>query len=287
MTWELSTPSTTDIPELDDALKCWDGTFGTAAGFASGDLGWALRHGLEEAASLFRVVRSADGTIGAIGYVEGPNALWLTIDPSRLLDRELAEAIADQAVAQEFHEVATAAAPAAIRRSLAARGYAIDPEAWVHLWKPLTDADIADVPGVVATSTPDLIDQRIAVQRSAFAGSTFSLAKWQAMAEGPSFVPALDLVALDDRGTGVSIVTAWLPGPNACGMIEPMGTHADHQRKGHGLRVLRASFSELRKLGASGVRVYTPRGNNPAVATYQAAGFAIIGLDTTMVRSDP
>jgi hypothetical protein len=119
----------------------------------------------------------------------------LTIDPLRLLDRDLAEAIADRAIAQDFNEIAAAPAPAAIRRSLAARGYAIDPEAWVHLWKPLTDADIVDISGVVATSTPNLIAQRIAVQRSAFENSTFTLAKWQEVAEGQSFVPELDLVA--------------------------------------------------------------------------------------------
>jgi GNAT superfamily N-acetyltransferase len=285
--WNLESVGADEIDVVDRVLKQWEGTFGTGTGFASGDLGWALRNGPEATSTLLRVARSSSGELGAVGFVEGENALWLTIDPGQLMDASLAESIADQAVAQGYDEVATAAPPASIRAALGKRGYAVDPSLWVHLWKPLSDADIQDQPNVFATSTDDLIEQRIIVQRSAFENSTFTRDKWNTMAAGPSFVPALDLVAVNDQGAGVAALTAWLPGPDACGMVEPMGTHADHRRQGNGLRVLRACFSELRKLGASGVRVFTPRGNDPAVATYQAAGFLIINLDSTMVRQRP
>ncbi|MEJ7839583.1 MAG: GNAT family N-acetyltransferase [Thermomicrobiales bacterium] len=275
------------IVEIDTILKHWEGLYGTDTGFSSGDLGWALRHGLEEASKQLRIIRTKDNDIGAIGTLESATAIWLSIDPSRLMDFDLAEAIGESAVAAGFAEVSTASTPALVRRALAARGYAIDPLPWVHLWKSLTDDDIRDQPNVYSTMNPDLIERRIAVNVSAFENSTFSRAKWESMARGPSFVPQLDLVALNEEGQGVSALTAWLPGPDACGVIEPMGTHADHRRQGHGLRVLRACFAELRKLGASGVRVFTPRENDSAVAAYQAAGFRVIDLDTTMVRQRP
>ena len=287
MSWHLEIPDEAVVEEIDSTLKAWEGTFGTASGFASGDLGWSLRNGWKPTAEKLRIFASSKSDIGAIGFVESPTALWLTIDPSRLMDTALANAIADESLRSGFSELSTNSTPALVRRELGARGYSVDPSPWDHLWKPLTDADIVDIPGVVSTSTEALIEQRILAQRSAFENSTFTREKWDAMAAGPSFAPPLDLVALDDEGRGVSALTAWLPGPEACGMIEPMGTHAEHQRQGHGLRVLRASFSEMRKLGASGVRVFTTRGNDPAVATYKAAGFRVINLDTTMVRDLP
>lgn len=275
------------IPEIDRILKQWEGLYGTDTGFSSGDLGWALRHGPKEATKQLRIVRTKDNEIGAIGTLESPTAIWLSIDSCRLMDFDLAEAIGEAALHAGFDEISTASTPALIRRSLAARGYAIDPLPWVHLWKPLTDADIRDQPNVHSTMNPELIERRIAVNVSAFEGSTFSREKWENMATGPSFVPELDLVALNEDGEAVAALTAWLPGPEACGVIEPMGTHADHRRQGHGRRVLLASFSELRKLGATGVRVFTERDNEAAVAAYHAAGFRVIDLDTTMVRERP
>ena len=137
-----------------------------------------------------------------------------------------------------------------MRAELVRRGATIDPEVWPHLWRPLTDADRGAVPGVSSTRNEALIEARIAVQRSAFANSTFTREKWERMVSGPMFRPELDLVAIDGSGVGVSALTAWLPERSICGVIEPMGTHRDHWRRGHGERVLRASFAALRTLGA-------------------------------------
>ncbi len=104
------------------------------------------------------------------------------------------------------------------------------------------------------------------------------------MAAGSLFRPELDLVALNDGGVGVSTLTAWLPESASCGVIEPMGTHRDHWRQGHGGRVLRASFAALRRQGATGVRVGVERTNAPAISAYTSVGFQVIGLDTTLVR---
>jgi GNAT superfamily N-acetyltransferase len=224
--------------------------------------------------------------IGAIGYLEAPDALWLTIDPARLFDRELARVIADGALEFGWTSISAAGSPAVVRGALGAKGFRIDPDPWLHLWRPLSDADIREHPGVISsTSSESTIQQRIAVQVSAFSNSTFNREKWEQMSQGPAFRAELDLVAVNEEGIGVSALTAWFQGEDACGMIEPMGTHANHRRQGHGRRVLEASFAELRKLGASSVRVYTPRNNLAAVATYHHAGFVTIDYDTTLILS--
>lgn len=284
MAWMLHAVESQDINGIDSLLREWEPLSGCASGFQSGDLGWALRHGATTTARDLRRWIDAGGTTGAIGFLEDPTALWLTIDPARLMDGDLAEAIAKDAINDGLTEVGCASTPSSIRVALGRRGFEIDSTPWVHLWKSLVDDDLIEIPGVVTTSSEALIQQRIAVEQSAFENSTFSGEKWRQLAVGPSFRPELDLLAVDEAGEGVAALTAWLPGEGKCGMIEPMGTRADRRREGHGRRVLLASFCALRRLGASGVRVFAVRGNEVAVATYKAVGFRVIDLDTTMVR---
>lgn len=283
MKWEFSVPTANQIQEIDATLRYWEGRGGIGCGFRSGDLGWMLRHGRDETVKMLSVWRSPRGDIGAVAIAEGSDGIWLQINPVLLLDQLLAETIAADVTAASIREVSCAGVPAAIRGALGRRGAAIDPVPWSHLWKQLTDDDLIELPGVGSTSMASLIVERVAVQQSAFENSTFIRENWESIAKGPAFLPELDLVALDDDGRGVSALTAWLPRAGACGMIEPMGTHAEYRRQGHGRRVLQASFAELRRLGANGVRVFTPRENASAVATYLAVGFRVLGYDTTLV----
>lgn len=131
------------------------------------------------------------------------------------------------------------------------------------------------------------IADRVAIQRAAFPNPTFTVEKWHAMAAGPSFQSEFDLLARDGDARPVAAVTVWLPGAGKCGMIEPMGTHADHRRQGHGRRVILAAWGALARAGASGVCVVTPESNAAAVAVYRSAGFRRIGLLSAMVRPSP
>ncbi len=284
MNWKLSVPAADQILEIDETLKNWEGDDGTACEFQSGDLGWMLRHGFEDTAKLLSVWRSSDGEIGAIAIAEGTEGIWLQISPALLQDRTLAGRIADDVEHRGWNNVTCPSSPAAIRRELGYRRFSIDQDPWLHLWKPLDDRDIQEIPGVVSTSTDSLIEMRVAVQRSAFERSTFTREKWDQMAEGPSFKREFDLIALNDEGVGVSALTVWLPGPGTCGVLEPMGTSREFQRQGHGRRVLLGAFAALRWNGASSVRVVPPQSNEAAVATYLAVGFLAIDATTVMLR---
>jgi len=282
--WRFSVPAADEIPETDAILKNWEGRGGTACGFQSGDLGWMLRHGRENTAKMLSVWRSSIGVIGAVAIAEGRDGIWLQIAPALMQDGSLADKIADDIECRGWNNVMCPSSPAAIRRELGFRLFSIDQDPWLHLWKPLDDGDIQEIPGVVSTATESLIEMRVAVQRAAFERSTFTREKWDQTAEGPSFTRELDLIALNEEGIGVSAVTAWLPGPGSCGVIEPMGTSREYHRQGHGRRVLLGAFAELRKNGALSVRVVPPQSNGAAVATYLAVGFVAIDATTMMVR---
>ncbi|MGC4191178.1 MAG: GNAT family N-acetyltransferase [Thermomicrobiales bacterium] len=275
-------PRADEMDDIGAALIRWGASDPLATGMQAGDFGWLLRNGAAWMTQRFLVCTDDGGEIVAGGFREGDDGLWLQVDPARFFDASMAQVIVDGLQEVGLREVSGPAAPSAVRAELARRGATVDPDPWPHLWKPLTDADLAEVPNVFSTGEEALIAERIAVQRSAFANSTFTREKWDAMAAGPLFRSELDLVALNDAGTGVSALTAWLPEGMSCGVIEPMGTHRDHWRQGHGTRVLRASFAALRQLGATGVRVGVERKNAPAIAAYLHVGFRVVGYDTTL-----
>ncbi|HWK79415.1 MAG TPA: GNAT family N-acetyltransferase [Thermomicrobiales bacterium] len=279
----MRAPRVAETDAIGVALLRWGAGDPLGTGLQAGDFGWLQRNGAAWVTENFLVWDDAGGELVAGGFREGKDGLWLQIDPARVQDRDLARAIVDGAQEAGLREVSGPAAPSAVRAELAARGAAIDPHPWPHLWRPLTDADLIEVADVFSTGTEHLIGERIAVQRSAFENSTFTREKWAAMAGGPLFRPDLDLVALNGAGVGVSALTAWFPAGAGCGVIEPMGTHRDHWRQGHGSRVLRASFAALRRLGADGVRVGVERSNAAAIAAYASVGFRVVGYDTTML----
>lgn len=98
------------------------------------------------------------------------------------------------------------------------------------------------------------------------------------------FTPRFDLLARNDDGVPVAAATFWFSGPGACARLEPMGTHPDHRRQGHGRRLIAAAARLLAEAGASGIGVTTPMSNEGAVALYRAAGFHLLDTSMAMVR---
>jgi ribosomal protein S18 acetylase RimI-like enzyme len=173
------------------------------------------------------------------------------------------------------------------RQALARRGFQSSDDVYMHFWQPLSTAHAAEVPGVTCTRTDQDIADRVTVQRGAFDNSTFTVERWHAMADGPLFRPELDLIARTNEGEPASALTAWFAGEGRCAMIEPMGTHRDFRRQGHGTRVLLGACAALARLGASSVTVMTYASSPAAVGVYRAAGFRSMGLMTAMARPRP
>ena len=169
------------------------------------------------------------------------------------------------------------------RAELAGRGWGLDLDPWVHLWRGL-GADDANrqVRGVGPVAGPADVADRVAVQRSAFEGSTFTEARWAQMTGSTAYDPGLDLLARDEAGTPVAALTAWSAGEGRCALVEPVATAAGHTRQGHGRRLLEGAAAALARVGASGVAVWTPASNVAAVSAYRSAGFSAIGVAAAM-----
>ncbi|WP_129842928.1 GNAT family N-acetyltransferase [Streptomyces sp. RFCAC02] len=274
MTAVLSTPG---VDELDDAVRALRGWQydGAPMQLHPSDLGWYQRLGPAATAAAVRTW-SRDGRILAVGLLDGPGLLRMTLAPDARRDEELSHRIAEDAtdptrgVLPGGEAAVEAPADALVQDLLARAGWGTG-EPWTPLRRDL--ADPVQDPGVrIEVTGPERAGAWADVLRASFDGSTFAAERWHAMAAGSAYADARSLTAYDDRGNAVAVVTVWSAGPGRPGLIEPMGVHPDHRGHGHGRAVTLAAAAALREMGSSSVLVCTPSSNTGAVATYRSAG---------------
>lgn len=241
-----------------------------------GDVGWFWRFGAEATAAAIRTW-SRDGRIVAVGLLDGPALVRLTIAPDALRAEDLARQVADDVSRPERGVLPAGAASveaptgALVHDALRQRGWDAG-EAWTPLHRDLTGPVIA--PGVrIETIGPDRADVRTAVHRASFDRSTFTDDRWRAMADGPPYADARCLVAYDEQDNAVAAVTVWSAGPGRPGLIEPLGVHREHRGHGYGRAITVAAAAALQGLGSSSAIVCTPSANVGGVAAYRSAGF--------------
>ncbi|MEV4972259.1 GNAT family N-acetyltransferase [Streptomyces scopuliridis] len=241
-----------------------------------GDLGWFWRSGAEATAAAVRTW-SRDGQILAVGLLDGPGLLRLTIAPDAQRDEELAQRLAEDVTEPERGVLpqgkVNVEAPmgALVQDLLFEDGWNTD-EPWTPLRRDL--AEPVKDPGVrIEVVGPEQAHVFAAVHRAAWDGSRFTDERWHAMAAGLPYADARCLVTYDDQGTAVAAVTVWSAGPGRPGLLEPMGVHREHRRHGYGKAITVAAAAALQELGSSSAIVCTPSSNVGAVATYKSAGF--------------
>ncbi|MGV9385483.1 GNAT family N-acetyltransferase [Nonomuraea sp. NPDC003707] len=275
MAMVLGEPGVGGLSEVVGVLREWQHE-GAPMQLHPGDLGWFWRFGAEATAAAVRTW-SRDGRILAIGLLDQPDLLRLTIAPDAQRDEELAQRLVEDVTEPErgvlIEGKVNVEAPmsALVQDLLSENGWTVD-EPWTPLRRDLTEP-VKD-PGVrIEVIGPEQAHVRSAVQRASFGGSTFTDERWHAMAAGSPYADARCLVAYDDRGNAVAAVTVWSAGPGKPGLLEPMGVHREHRGHGYGKAVTVAAAAALQELGSSSAIVCTPSSNVGAVATYRSAGF--------------
>jgi ribosomal protein S18 acetylase RimI-like enzyme len=271
----LARPRVDGLSEVVGALREWQYDDAPHQ-LHPGDLGWFWRFGAEATAASVRTW-NRDGRILAVGLLDGPDLLRLTIAPDAQQDEELAnDLVADltqpqRGVLPEGTVYVEAPAGALIHDLLTESDWNTD-EPWTPLHRDL--AEPVKDPGVrIEVTGPDHAHVRTAVQRAAFERSTFTDERWHVMAAGLPYADARCLVAYDDHGNAVAAVTIWSAGQGRPGLLEPLGVHRDYRGHGYGKAMSVAAAAALRELGSSSAIVCTPSSNVAAVATYKSAGF--------------
>ncbi|MBB5953845.1 ribosomal protein S18 acetylase RimI-like enzyme [Saccharothrix tamanrassetensis] len=271
----LGKPEVDELSEAVGVLRAWQDD-GAPMQLHPGDLGWFWRNGAEATAEAVRTW-SRDGRILAVGLLDEPRLLRLTIAPDAQRDEELARQLVEDVSEPErgvlLEGKANVEAPVGtlVQDLLSEDGWDVD-EPWTPLRRDLTEP-VRDLGVRIEVVKPEQAHVRAAVQRASFDGSTFTEERWHAMAAGLPYADARCLVAYDDQGDAVAAVTVWSAGPGRPGLLEPMGVHREHRRRGYGRAVTEAAAAALRELGSSSALVCTPSSNVGAVATYESAGF--------------
>ncbi len=271
----LGKPGVDGLSEAVGVLREWQHD-GAPWQLHPGDLGWFHRFGTEATAAAVRTW-SRDGRILAVGLLDGPGLVRLTIAPDARRDEELARRLVEdltepeRGVLGEGRVAVESPVGALVQDLLSEHGWHFD-EPWTPLRRDLREP-VKD-PGVrVEMIGPEQASVWTAVLRASFEGSTFTDERWHAMAAGSPYTDARCLAAYDDQGDAVAVVTVWSAGPGKPGLLEPMGVHRDHRGHGYGKAITVAAAAALRELGSSSAIVYTPSSNVGAVATYESAGF--------------
>jgi ribosomal protein S18 acetylase RimI-like enzyme len=118
----------------------------------------------------------------------------------------------------------------------------------------------------------DLIDGRVEAQRAAFAPSSLTRQMYERARHTHPYRSDLDRVAVTDAGEVVAFCTAWLDERTGAGLLEPVGTHPAHQRRGLGTACCLDALRLLRSAGGTVAQVSCESGS-PGCSTYRAAGF--------------
>jgi GNAT superfamily N-acetyltransferase len=272
---ELSTPDVGHLGDVVGALRDWQHD-ASPIQLHPGDLGWNWQFGAEATAAAVRTW-SRGGQLLAVGFLDSPELLRMTVAPQVWREQELAhQVVAD--VSEPQRGVLAAGKVSVetpdgtrVQDLLSDVGWSVG-EPWTPLRRDLTEpVEKADMQIEVIGS--EHVSEYTAVHRSAFGNPRFTDELWCAMAAGLPYIDARCLLAYDDRGVAVAEVTVWSAGPGKPGLIEPMGVHAEHRGRGYGMAICVAAAAELKKLGSSSALVCTPSALTAAVATYKSAGF--------------
>jgi ribosomal protein S18 acetylase RimI-like enzyme len=271
MTIQMITPDVGTLPDAIRAVRTWQ-TDRSPFQLHPGDLGWNVRFGEAETAAAVRVWSGASGIV-AVGFLDAPDLVRVTVDPARRDDMRLAEQLADDLDGILPDGTASVEAPqdVLLHQVLAARGWR-QGEAWTPLRRDLAEP-VPPVSLRVEVVGAELAAARADVQRAAFPNSTFTAERWRLMAAGSAYADARCLLGFDAQDTPVAAIRVWSAGPGRPGLVEPMGVHRDHRGHGYGTAITVAGAAALRELGASSAVVATPSDNVAGVATYRAAGF--------------
>ncbi|PZS36313.1 MAG: GNAT family N-acetyltransferase, partial [Pseudonocardiales bacterium] len=220
---------------------------------------------------------SRDGQILAIGFLDGPQVLRMTVAPQVWREEELAhQVVAD--VSEPRRGVLPAGkvsveAPddTRVQDLLSDVGWSAG-EPWTPLRRDLT-GQVEQTGLRIEVIGSGQESEFTAVHRSAWGSPRFTDELWRVMAAGLPYTDARCLLAYDDRGNAVAGVTLWSAGPGKPGLIEPLGVHAAHRGRGYATAICVAAAGNLKELGSSSALVCTPSALSSAVATYKSAGF--------------
>lgn len=109
---------------------------------------------------------------------------------------------------------------------------------------------------------------------AAFPGAGWTTELYRQVMESPGYDPGRELVAEAADGALGAFAVTWYDDLNRTGLLEAVGTHPDHQRRGLGRAVVRFAAHHMASAGMEFAIVANDGSNAASEALYRSAGFA-------------
>lgn len=254
-----------------------------------GDLAWWTRdHAHVQLGPMVRLLESPDGEL--LGWT------WLHLSggidavPAVDLDAALAGGLADAALGSVDAYVAAGdplpklrafcdAEDALLIAAFEDRGFTPTDEGF-----EITRRSLADLPKpkplppglrFAAVDDDTLVNARVEAHRAAFPPSRLTFSGFQRVRRTWPYRHELDRVVVDEQGIVLSSCLAWIDERIDWGLLEPVGTRPEHQRRGLGTAVCLYALYALRHAGATHAQVGCETAS-AGCATYHALGFRTV-----------
>ena len=165
---------------------------------------------------------------------------------------------------------------------LEALGYTRWEHALVRMKRSLIDIPTPNIPAgftIRPLAGEQEVEAYAQLQRAAFDSNTMT-ALWRGHTlYAPLYNPDIDLVAVAPDGRLVGFCIWWYAPHLKAAQIEPLGVHPDFQQLGLSQALMAEGFRRVATLGAETALVETYSFSEPALKSYQAAGFEIGGRE--------
>ena len=129
------------------------------------------------------------------------------------------------------------------------------------------------------------LERRVAVHRDAFAPSRMTIANHRRVMQAPTYRPQLDLVVVAPDESFAAFGIFWLDEQNRIGLVEPLGCHPHHRRRGLSRALLCAGLHRLVELDATMAYVTTGGSNDAARQLYESVGFRMAGQNYAWTKA--
>jgi len=108
---------------------------------------------------------------------------------------------------------------------------------------------------------------------SAFPGANWTPALYRDVMESPGYAPDREYVVEARDGTFAAFTVTWHDPVNKTGLFEPVGTHADHRRRGLARALLCFAMGRMAEAGMEYAIVVNQHANKAAKSLYRSCGF--------------
>jgi ribosomal protein S18 acetylase RimI-like enzyme len=146
---------------------------------------------------------------------------------------------------------------------------------WVVNLAALVDLVDPAIPEGYLLRTASGLEEAAALAKvhAASFGSSWTPETYRKVMESPGYAAERELIVEADDGSLAAFTVTWYDAVNQTGLLEPVGTHQDHRRRGLGKALVMFAMNKMAAEGMKYATVVNAGTNEAARQLYRACGF--------------